>query len=203
MGTRDDLATEIEKVTGIEARYLNGSEKFKTASIATRLSWQAGRTTKVEEDIAYSLLGILDVSLIPSYGDGELAFIKLQQELIKNYRDESIFAWTATEPRNLPKHSRDWGQGEWGLLAPRVDYFRHSRNVLFDDGMAQSRPSGGIAPTAEGVKFPIPMRDLKWDPPWGRPLSGFAPPILGPLLYYGFVKYRHKHRQEWSLTPNC
>jgi hypothetical protein len=111
MGTRAQLAPEIERVTGIEARFLDGSEKFRTASIATRLSWQARRRTTEEEEMAYSLLGVLGVSLVPLYGEGRQSFLKLQQELLKTYRDESIFAWTAPASR-LPKHDRQWDQSQ-------------------------------------------------------------------------------------------
>jgi hypothetical protein len=74
MGTRTQLAAAIERVTGIESRFLDGSEEFRRASIATRLSWQANRKTTEEEDMAYSLLGILGVSLVPTYGDGRQSF---------------------------------------------------------------------------------------------------------------------------------
>lgn len=201
MGTRSQLSTEIGRITGIEASFLDGSETFRTASIATRMSWQARRRTTEEEDIAYSLLGIMGVSLVPTYGDGKQAFLKLQQELLKTYRDESLFAWTAPR-RGLPRHDRQWGPGEWGLLAPWVDCFQDCRDVIIT-GKTRDRPSGGIAPTAEGVKFPIPMSELSSNRTWKGMLSVFLPPFLGPFLWLGIHTYLHAHRREWSLTLNC
>ena len=107
IGTRAELKTAISRITGIGARYLTGTEDFRNASIATRLSWQAGRRTTEVEDIAYSLVGLLGVRLIPTYGEGSQAFQRLQEEILKTQPDESIFAWTAPAG-SLPRHSRPW-----------------------------------------------------------------------------------------------
>lgn len=193
IGSRADLAADIQSVTGIEARFLDGSESFRSASIATRLSWQSKRTTTEEEDMAYSLLGIFDVDLVPTYGEGKRAFLKLQQKLVQNYRDESIFAWVAPGSR-MPEHNRDWGHGEWGLLAPWVDCFEHSGDIVITGGKPKARPAGGIAPTPEGVKFPMPMKELDSFPTWMLPIFAFLPLLLGPFVWTGIRAYRHKIR---------
>ncbi|KAK1854386.1 Vegetative incompatibility protein HET-E-1-like protein 13 [Colletotrichum chrysophilum] len=57
------------------------------------MSWAAGRTTRYPEDKAYSLLGILDVSIPVIYPDCN-AFMMLQQSVVdRNPNDHSIFAW--------------------------------------------------------------------------------------------------------------
>ncbi|KFY07757.1 hypothetical protein V492_06857 [Pseudogymnoascus sp. VKM F-4246] len=206
IGTRAQLAAEIQHITGIEARFLDGSEQFRSASIATRLSWQSRRKTTEEEDIAYSLVGIMGVSLVPIYGEGRQAFLKLQQELLKTYRDESIFAWTAP-PSRLPKHDRQWDQGEWGLLAPWIDCFQDSGDVVvianrkgFSNRM-KDRPAGGIAPIAGGVKFPMPKRELRGESIVVVVLSALT--IVGIFVLLAVNSYRHSKRREWSLTLNC
>ena len=93
MGRRDDLKIEIQGVTGIAPEYLNGDMKIAQASIATRMSWMAGRVTKEIEDIAYSMIGILDVHMTPQYGEGNKAFMRLQRTLMEQSTDKSIFAW--------------------------------------------------------------------------------------------------------------
>ncbi|KAF2663889.1 HET-domain-containing protein [Microthyrium microscopicum] len=201
MGTRSQLAPEIERITGIEAKFLDGSEAFRSASIAARLSWQARRKTTEEEDMAYSLLGIFDVDLVPTYGEGRKAFFKLQQKLLQNYRDESLFAWTAPKGR-LPKHDRNWGPDQWGLLAPSIICFQNCGKFVIS-GKSKERPAGGITPTAEGVKFPMPASELESWRTWMGMLSVFAPPFIGPFLWHGIRVYKHKHRREWSLTLNC
>jgi hypothetical protein len=56
----------------------------KSASVDERLSWTEPRQTKLEEDLAYSLLGIFDVNIPLHYGDGKInAFERLQKEIDK------------------------------------------------------------------------------------------------------------------------
>jgi hypothetical protein len=57
------------------------------------MSWAAKRKTKRPEDLAYSLLGIFDVNMPLIYGEGTMAFQRLQEEIIKRCNDLTIFAW--------------------------------------------------------------------------------------------------------------
>ncbi|KAH7383785.1 hypothetical protein BKA66DRAFT_417119, partial [Pyrenochaeta sp. MPI-SDFR-AT-0127] len=93
LGTKTLLAQEIERITGIDAEYLTGAKNFRKACIATRMSWMAGRTTTRVEDTTYSMLGLFDVTMTVQYGEGQRAFMRLQQELLSAALDESIFAW--------------------------------------------------------------------------------------------------------------
>ncbi len=43
--------------------------------------------------MSYSLLGILNVNMPMLYGEGQKAFLRLQEEIIRKYNDLSIFAW--------------------------------------------------------------------------------------------------------------
>lgn len=61
------------------------------------MSWAAHRSTSREEDQAYSLLGLFGINMPLIYGEREKAFIRLQEEIIKNSTDHSIFAWQPTE----------------------------------------------------------------------------------------------------------
>lgn len=64
---------------------------------------QAGRTTRMVEDIAYSMLGIFDVNMMPQYGEGVKAFARLQEALLLESTafDETLFAWTIPPSREL------------------------------------------------------------------------------------------------------
>lgn len=100
IGTRENWAAEIMEASGIEARYLTSFDptEFTSCSIAMRLSWASRRETTLEEDEAYSLLGLFGISLPLLYGEGRWrAFNRLQRELITYYSDDSIFAWTLAE----------------------------------------------------------------------------------------------------------
>ncbi|EGO20253.1 hypothetical protein SERLADRAFT_477644, partial [Serpula lacrymans var. lacrymans S7.9] len=43
--------------------------------------------------MAYCLIGILDVSLSISYGEGQRAFYRLQVEIVRNTNDWGLFLW--------------------------------------------------------------------------------------------------------------
>jgi hypothetical protein len=87
-----DTISQITKID-VEALRGVGLEYF---SIAKRTSWASRRTTMRVEDIAYSLLGLFPVNMPMLYGEGERAFIRLQEEIIKHSDDSSIFAWINT-----------------------------------------------------------------------------------------------------------
>jgi hypothetical protein len=57
------------------------------------MSWASGRQTTREEDIAYCLLGIFEVNMPLIYGEGQRAFQRLQEEIVKRDNDLSILAW--------------------------------------------------------------------------------------------------------------
>lgn len=52
----------------------------------------AGRTTTLIEDIAYSMLGLLNINMEIRYGEGAKAFIRLQRILMESSTDKLIFA---------------------------------------------------------------------------------------------------------------
>jgi hypothetical protein len=56
------------------------------------MSWAAKRQATREEDLAYSLLGLFNVNMPLLYGEGEKAFRRLQEEIIKSSNDQTIFA---------------------------------------------------------------------------------------------------------------
>lgn len=113
VGTKTSLSSEIEKATRISQKHL---KDFKTASVATRMSWQAYRTTTKIEDLAYSMFGIFDLGIDLRYGEREKAFRRLQEEIIKRYPlDESILAWS---------FNGCGSDGLKGVLAPRPSCFK-------------------------------------------------------------------------------
>ena len=96
IGTRSSLTPQISYVTGISSQYMADPQ---SASIAAKMSWASRRQTSRVEDMAYSLLGIFDLTMPLLYGEGHNAFKRLQYELIgARSDDESIFAWTHESP---------------------------------------------------------------------------------------------------------
>jgi hypothetical protein len=119
IGTKSSLQNIITQVTGIPAKILLGDD-LDTASIAQRMSWASKRQATRVEDIAYCLMGIFGVHMPMLYGEGETAFIRLQEEIIKASNDHSIFAW-----RSL----RNIANGH-GLLATDPSMFIDSGNIV-------------------------------------------------------------------------
>lgn len=70
-------------------------QTFGEFLVAERISWAAKRSTSRTEDMAYCLMGLFDVNMPLLYGEGERAFLRLQQELIKSQNDRSLFYWAA------------------------------------------------------------------------------------------------------------
>lgn len=92
------LADMLSRITGIPAAVLRMEERVQDVSIATRMSWAAERTTTRPEDEAYSLMGIFGINLPMIYGEGrEGAFFRLQQEIMKQSTDTTLFAWGLTD----------------------------------------------------------------------------------------------------------
>jgi hypothetical protein len=65
----------------------------KTSRAREVLFWAWERTTTREEDKAYSLLGLLDVSIPVAYGEGARAFYRLQVEIANTCDEGNLFHW--------------------------------------------------------------------------------------------------------------
>ena len=158
MGTKEKLAGDLYSLTRIDKKYLLDSVEIKKASLATRISWMAGRTTGYIEDIAYSMLGILGVNMTAEYGEGAKAFLRLQRMLLENSSDDSIFAWTIpTEGLKCYRglgNLKMWAPSDWGVLAPSPDCFRNSGDLVIADKIIR-RPCSW---TQQGVQFSVPQK---------------------------------------------
>lgn len=92
IGTKTSLVSTLTSITGISKDVLL-TGLLDGISIATKMSWAAERETTRVEDRAYSLMGIFDVNMPAVYGEGQKAFMRLQEEIMKKSDDQSIFAW--------------------------------------------------------------------------------------------------------------
>ncbi|KAF2137081.1 uncharacterized protein K452DRAFT_353673 [Aplosporella prunicola CBS 121167] len=93
IGRKSSLYNQLSKITGIDIDVLTGSTSVLSVSIAQRMSWASKRKTTRVEDQAYCLMGMFNVNMPMLYGEGEKAFIRLQEEIMADSDDESIFAW--------------------------------------------------------------------------------------------------------------
>lgn len=114
------------------------------------MSWAANRVTTRLEDVAYSLLGIFDVHMPLLYGEGYKAFIRLQEQIMKESDDHSLFAWnnfcvpTSTSwTSEVPKSD---------LLADSPAAFANAANIIPFRNMKASEP---YALTNKGVRMSV------------------------------------------------
>ncbi|KAL8298630.1 hypothetical protein RB597_006618 [Gaeumannomyces tritici] len=129
VGTKAGFAIDISEFTNIHLTALLRPDELSAFSVAQRMSWAAGRTTTRVEDRAYSLFGLFDVNLPPLYGERDKAFLRLQQEIIKQNPDLSILCWDSLPrygPSVLPKPS-------YSLFAASPDDFEHCKSI--DSGL--------------------------------------------------------------------
>jgi hypothetical protein len=110
IGTRYSLRHSISEISGIREQIL--AQKFEPRSskrsycVAEKMSWAAKRKTSRQEDIAYCLLGIFDISMSLLYGEGEQAFQRLQRKILAQTEDLSLFSWKGNTPWRLHFHHR-------------------------------------------------------------------------------------------------
>ncbi|PIL27502.1 hypothetical protein GSI_10653 [Ganoderma sinense ZZ0214-1] len=93
LGSKSSLAPLLEEVSGIERAVLTHEKQLDAVSVAARMSWASMRSTTRAEDEAYSLLGIFDINMPTLYGEGRRAFARLQEEIVRQIPDQSLFAW--------------------------------------------------------------------------------------------------------------
>lgn len=122
---------EISEITGIDMAVLEHSSLMKSMPVAKKMSWAARRQTTREEDIAYCLLGVFDVNMSLIYGEGQKAFMRLQEKILSKTNDLTLFAWTAQD-QSRPGYVGMEEQGWWGyrgVLARSPVEFMHCRDV--------------------------------------------------------------------------
>ncbi|KAF8551231.1 hypothetical protein OG21DRAFT_1513009 [Imleria badia] len=82
----------ISQVTGISAGDLRhfrpGCER-----VSEKMRWASRRETTRTEDVAYALIGIFDITMPISYGEGRWAFHRLIQCIAQHCSEPGFFAW--------------------------------------------------------------------------------------------------------------
>ena len=157
LGSKATLADLVHEITGIRKDLLLDRSRLSLASVAQKMSWAAGRSTTRLEDEAYSLLGLFGVNLATIYGEGRRAFRRLQEEILRNTPDHSIFAW-------------DGGQGElFEMLASSPHQFAESAGYepmeysdFFEKFRVEDDPSLVLpyAMTSLGLQIQLPVVEM-------------------------------------------
>jgi hypothetical protein len=93
MGTKISLIKSISRFTNIREDVISDNRNILVRSVSERMTWAAPRQTTRIEDEAYCLLGIFNIHLPLLYGEGRMAFRRLQEEIVKRNTDLTIFYW--------------------------------------------------------------------------------------------------------------
>ncbi|KAF2628145.1 hypothetical protein BU25DRAFT_306515, partial [Macroventuria anomochaeta] len=88
---RTNLASLLSDITSIDKTLLDGRCSLNDSyCIARKMSWAARRETIRSEDKVYCLLGLCNINMPLLYREGEKAFVRLQEEIMRSTADVSI-----------------------------------------------------------------------------------------------------------------
>ncbi|KAI6161746.1 heterokaryon incompatibility protein-domain-containing protein [Pisolithus thermaeus] len=161
IGNKQELADTLKAITRIPRSVLKDGIGSPRPCAAQILSWAADRRTTRVEDIAYSLLGLLDVNMPMLYGEGKEAFQRLQEEIIRRFNDHSIFAWdpdgkdlrTTSVLADGPSHFR----GCHNIKRVEFDEFvRELKEVIVEEELCQARLQM-FSVTNGGIQIWLPL----------------------------------------------
>lgn len=178
IGTREELVDLIADHTGISDEILGSGKIPQDITISQKMFWAAKRETVKVEDKAYSLLGILGVSMVPNYGIDDDAFEDLQHKLITKYADQTLFAWYYDTPQPEDVEMADANPAP----DPAPDPIPES--VEGDTGILPNTPTGFLAssPSQYRASYEISENDFRKN-------------------YVDRIR-EHSYRSQFSITNN-
>ncbi|KJK63786.1 Uncharacterized alpha/beta hydrolase domain DUF2235 [Aspergillus parasiticus SU-1] len=152
LAPREVYFLDSDWITGIDESILLRHSRLQDFSIAKRMSWASRRHTTRIEDVAYCLMGIFDVNMPLLYGEGEKAFTRLQEQIMKDSDDQTLFAW---ENEDISESNPS------GLLARSpVDFTSCSDIVPY----SFSNNGTPFALTNRGIRLHLPLILVGQDP---------------------------------------
>ncbi|KAG2030353.1 hypothetical protein BDR03DRAFT_974707 [Suillus americanus] len=166
--SQPDILTAITRLTEIESRDLI-SFSPGIHNVHQRLRWASRRTTKRIEDMAYSLIGIFDISMPITYGEGQRSWFRLMEIILQQCKSWEIFVWagewspySSAIPRS-PKGYEAFDIQDSTELSNALDMGRL-------EGIVGEIPPGlrgdhAFATTRHGVQMKLPLLDVVFDRP--------------------------------------
>jgi hypothetical protein len=145
IGSKYQLRHLISEACGIDEQSLFSAD-LSSLPAAYKMSWAANRHTTRAEDIAYCLLGIFDINMPLLYGEGEKAFTRLQEEILKVTEDHTILAWERSNSPSLPANLKNQFLGVFA---------RHPSDFYKSTDIERSRPTEDepLAITSRGIRI--------------------------------------------------
>ena len=129
LGSKESLAEQLTATTKIPRKALLEQGAWRDYLLAIRMSWASSREATRTEDVAYSLLGIFEVNMPLLYGEGDKAFRRLQEEIMKRSTDVTLLLW---------------GLGQTGhclLASSPAQYHLFNHNIYLSDLLTYRVPT--------------------------------------------------------------
>ncbi|KAI1456830.1 HET-domain-containing protein [Annulohypoxylon moriforme] len=145
------IAHPVSMITRIPMPLIERRMFLSEYSVAQKMSWAAHRSSTRSEDRAYSLLGLFNINMPLLYGEGEKAFIRLQEEILKETDDHSLLCWT------VPK-SDDRAWTLQSVFAESPDDFSEAGEIR-GNPLDSGHPS---AVTNRGLQIHLPLTERRY-----------------------------------------
>lgn len=181
--SQPDILTAITRLTDIESHDLTSFSRG-IDNIHQRLRWASRRTTTRIEDMAYSLIGIFDVSMPITYGEGQRSWFRLMEIILQQCKSWEIFVWagewspySSAIPRS-PKGYEAFDIQNFTELSKTLDMGKVK-------GIVGETPPGlrgdhAFAMTRHGLQMKLPLLDVVFDRPnQSATICAWTPSYLG------------------------
>ncbi|KIW19924.1 hypothetical protein PV08_00499 [Exophiala spinifera] len=211
VGSKMSLKQQIRDTTAINDEVLEDCDALQDVPVARRMAWASRRETTRVEDIAYCLLGIFDVNMPLLYGEGDKAFIRLQEEIIRRSDDLSIFCnLPGFESLDQPPRPST-GTGDTRCLERYQDLFATSPkdfSVCYDisrgewSGLIHTFSSTNVGVRFENVRIHVAhtVSNLERRSFYILPLGHMSPHISCTLLLEKIGPKYFVRRNHFSAT---
>jgi Heterokaryon incompatibility protein (HET) len=117
-------------------------------NVREKMAWMSKRQTTRIEDMAYCLIGIFNIPLSIAYGEGQMAFYRLQAEIVQRSPDRGLFAWCG-----LPSSLNS-------MFAARPEAFFPHEGLTAGVGVA-GLADPTYALTNHGLRIPLSIYDVQ------------------------------------------
>ncbi|KAI9654946.1 MAG: hypothetical protein M1821_005699 [Bathelium mastoideum] len=148
LGNKMSLEDLIHDITGISRNALH-NDLLSSFSIDERKSWAECRNTTLEEDKAYCLLGIFDVSMPLIYGEGvDRAIKRLQHEIHISYKGPDFGRFSVgIDLLTMPQPAQFVAREEELTEMHRMLYGHNNQSVVVLNGL------GGVGKTQLALAY--------------------------------------------------
>lgn len=149
------LVSKICEATGLDKVELYRSPNLSDVPIWRKMKWAADREVTREEDAAYSLMGLFNISMPTGYGEGaEHAFFRLVREIM-NSKLTSVSKLEIANWNSVYSHEQPHSNVSPSKLIPRGLQSYSDSKSYFDQDIQFYRSSSPITLSHLGICTPV------------------------------------------------